>query len=58
LIKEYETTFNVPYLAAERGYIDSVIIPHETRSYLVEALEALASKTEISPPKKHGNIPL
>jgi acetyl-CoA carboxylase carboxyltransferase component len=57
-IEEYETAFNVPYLAAERGHIDAVIIPHETRICLIEALEAMASKTETSPPKKHGNIPL
>ena len=57
-IDEYETAFSVPYLAAERGYIDEVILPSETRERLVAALEALTSKTEILPPKKHGNIPL
>lgn len=57
-IKEYEDAFNVPYLAAERGHIDAVIVPSETRARLVEALDAMASKTETSPPKKHGNIPL
>lgn len=56
-IKEYETTFSVPYLAAERGYIDEVILPNETRERLISALEMLSSKAEILPPKKHGNIP-
>ncbi|MFD0762634.1 acyl-CoA carboxylase subunit beta [Lutibacter aestuarii] len=56
-IEEYETTFNVPYLAAERGYIDEVILPSETRERLISALEALSSKNEVLPPKKHGNIP-
>jgi len=57
-IKEYEEAFNVPYLAAERGYIDAIIIPEETRSRLIDALEAMSTKTEVLPPKKHGNIPL
>jgi acetyl-CoA carboxylase carboxyltransferase component len=56
-IEEYETAFGVPYLAAERGYIDEVILPSETRERLVMALEALGSKVEIVPAKKHGNIP-
>lgn len=56
-IDEYETAFNVPYLAAERGYIDEVILPSETRERLAVALEALSSKTDVLPPKKHGNIP-
>ncbi len=57
-ITEYEEAFNVPYLAAQRGYIDAVIIPSETRSRLIDALKALNTKTEVLPPKKHGNIPL
>jgi acetyl-CoA carboxylase carboxyltransferase component len=57
-IEEYETAFSVPYLAAERGYIDEVILPSETRERLIAGLETLCSKTEILPPKKHGNIPL
>ena len=56
-IEEYETAFGVPYLAAERGYIDEVILPSETRERLIAALEALGSKVEIMPAKKHGNIP-
>ena len=57
-ISEYEDAFNVPYLAAKRGYIDDIILPSETRIRLIDALEALCTKTEILPPKKHGNIPL
>lgn len=57
-IKEYEDAFNVPYLAASRGYVDDVIIPSETRVRLIDALETMSNKNEILPPKKHGNIPL
>ncbi|GBC62454.1 methylmalonyl-CoA carboxyltransferase [Desulfonema ishimotonii] len=57
-IEEYEELFSNPYRAAERGYIDDVIIPGETRSRLIDALEALCGKRELRPPKKHGNIPL
>jgi acetyl-CoA carboxylase carboxyltransferase component len=57
-IDEYEEAFNVPYLAAQRGYIDAVIIPSETRMRLIDALEAMSTKTEVLPAKKHGNIPL
>jgi methylmalonyl-CoA decarboxylase subunit alpha len=57
-INEYEEAFNVPYLAAQRGYTDAVIIPGETRMRLIDALEAMRSKTEVLPAKKHGNIPL
>ena len=56
-IAEYEEAFGVPYLAAERGYIDEVILPSETRERLIAALEALSSKIELVPAKKHGNIP-
>ncbi|HKZ22190.1 MAG TPA: carboxyl transferase domain-containing protein, partial [candidate division Zixibacteria bacterium] len=47
-----------PYIAAERGYIDDVIEPKETRPRLIKALEMLATKRDSNPPKKHGNIPL
>ncbi len=57
-IKEYEEAFNVPYLAAKRGYIDDVILPSETRRRLISSLEAMCNKNEVLPPKKHGNIPL
>ena len=58
LIEEYESTLANPYMAAERGYIDRVILPHETRPMVVRALRALRTKRESRPPKKHGNIPL
>ncbi len=58
LIDEYETTLANPYIAAERGYIDAVITPHETRVEIVRALRLLRSKRETLPAKKHGNIPL
>ncbi len=58
LITEYEDTLANPYVAAERGYVDAVISPHETRIEVVRALRLLASKRETLPPKKHGNIPL
>jgi len=58
LIAEYETTLANPYIAAERGYIDAVIAPHETRIEVIRSLRLLRSKRESLPPKKHGNIPL
>ncbi|UYM07877.1 acyl-CoA carboxylase subunit beta [Solicola gregarius] len=58
LIEEYEDTLANPYIAAERGYVDAVISPHETRVEIVRALRLLRTKRETLPPKKHGNIPL
>ncbi|MDJ0340458.1 acyl-CoA carboxylase subunit beta [Streptomyces sp. H10-C2] len=58
LITDYEDALLNPYVAAERGYIDAVIMPSETRSHLVKALRTLRNKRESLPPKKHGNIPL
>jgi propionyl-CoA carboxylase beta chain len=58
LVTEYEDHLANPYIAAERGYVDAVIAPHETRVEVVKALRLLASKRETLPPKKHGNIPL
>jgi propionyl-CoA carboxylase beta chain len=58
LIDEYDTTLANPYIAAERGYIDAVIAPHETRIEIVRALRLLRSKRATLPAKKHGNIPL
>jgi propionyl-CoA carboxylase beta chain len=55
---EYQETFANPYLAAERGYIDDVILPSETRPRLVHALKLLQDKQVEHPWKKHGNIPL
>ncbi|GAA0383451.1 acyl-CoA carboxylase subunit beta [Micromonospora gifhornensis] len=57
-IAEYEDTLANPYVAAERGYVDAVIAPHETRTQIVRALRVLRTKRETLPPKKHGNIPL
>jgi propionyl-CoA carboxylase beta chain len=58
LMNEYEDTLLNPYVAAERGYVDSVIQPAQTRASVVKALRVLANKREALPPKKHGNIPL
>jgi acetyl-CoA carboxylase carboxyltransferase component len=58
LVTEYRQKFASPYVAAERGYIDDVIEPKETRPRLINALEMLSNKRETSPAKKHGNIPL
>ena len=57
-IAEYEALFSNPYQAAQRGYIDAVIAPSETRPRLIDALETMCSKRETRPPKKHGNIPM
>lgn len=57
-VDEYTEKFANPYLAAERGYVDEVIIPAETRSKLITAFEMLKNKVDILPKKKHGNIPL
>ena len=58
LVSEYEDAFANPFIAAERGYVDAVIPPHDTRSHVVRALRALRNKRETRPPRKHGNIPL
>jgi propionyl-CoA carboxylase beta chain len=58
LIQEYEDALLNPYIAAERGYIDSVIMPSDTRRHVVRGLRQLRTKRESLPPKKHGNIPL
>ncbi len=55
---EYEDTLANPYVAAERGYVDAVIRPAETRAAVTRALISLRTKRETLPPKKHGNIPL
>ena len=57
-IDAYKAHFANPYVAAERGYLDDVILPHETRPKLVTALRTLATKREPGPRRKHGNIPL
>jgi len=58
LIADYRERFANPYTAAERGYIDAVIEPQETRPRLIDALKMLQNKRDTNPPKKHGNIPL
>ena len=57
-IAEFRDRFANPFVAAERGFIDDVIEPHETRPRLIRALEMLETKVDTSPRKKHGNIPL
>ena len=58
LIDDYKARFANPYTAAERGYVDDVIVPHETRPKVITALETLLTKREPGPKRKHGNIPL
>jgi len=55
---EYEDRLANPYIAAERGYVDAVIRPAETRPEVIKALRTLRTKRRTLPPKKHGNIPL
>ena len=57
-IAEYREKFANPYVAAERGFIDEVIVPRQTRAKLISALAALETKRDRNPPRKHGNIPL
>ncbi len=54
----YEDTFANPFIAAERGYVDEVIAPSQTRRVIARSLRVLADKRETLPPRKHGNIPL
>jgi acetyl-CoA carboxylase carboxyltransferase component len=58
LVQAYRERHASPYVAAARGYIDAVIVPHETRPRIIEALAVLDNKRDGLPPKKHGNIPL
>ena len=58
LVADYKAKFANPYKAAEMGYIDDVIEPHETRTRLVGALLAARNKREPRPSRKHGNISL
>jgi propionyl-CoA carboxylase beta chain len=57
-IAEFRERFANPFVAAERGYIDAVIEPADTRARIITALRALENKRDINPKKKHGNIPL
>jgi acetyl-CoA carboxylase carboxyltransferase component len=56
--RQYRQEFANPYLAASRGYVDDVIVPAESRSRLIAALETLRDKRQPTPARKHGNIPL
>ena len=58
LVEEYTERYANPYVAAERGYVDAVIDPAETRRVLIRGLQLLASKREELPKRKHGNVPL
>ncbi|MDP8256123.1 MAG: acyl-CoA carboxylase subunit beta [Candidatus Alcyoniella australis] len=57
-LDEYRELFYSPYMAAQRGYIDKLIKPSESRKRLIEAFDTLADKRDVLPPKKHGNIPV
>ena len=57
-IEEFRDRFASPYVAADRGFVDAIIQPHETRKKLIQALAMLGTKRDKNPPKKHGNIPL
>jgi propionyl-CoA carboxylase beta chain len=57
-IEEFRELFANPAVAAERGYIDAIIEPAETRARVIIALRALENKKDVNPKKKHGNIPL
>ena len=56
--KNYEDLFANPFIAAQRGYVDEVIMPHNTRKRIVRGLKMLANKELENPWKKHDNIPL
>ena len=56
--EEYQDMVSNPYVAAERGYIDDVIVPSTTRARIIKALALTQNKRDTNPPKKHGNIPL
>jgi propionyl-CoA carboxylase beta chain len=58
LIDDYKARFANPYTAAERGYVDDVIVPSQTRPKVIDAFAALQTKREPGPKRKHGNIPL
>jgi len=58
LVDDYIERYANPYVAAERGYVDAVIDPADTRRVLIRALQLLASKREELPKRKHGNVPL
>ncbi len=57
-LEEYNELFSNPFRAAEKGYIDEIILPKDTRNKILQALEMTQNKLETNPPKKHGNMPL
>jgi propionyl-CoA carboxylase beta chain len=57
-VENYRDTFANPYKAAELGYVDEIILPRQTRTKLIQALDLTQNKSKTNPPKKHGNIPL
>ena len=57
-VEEYQELFANPYVAAQKGYVDDVILPRTTRRRLIRALDLVENKRDVLPPKKHGNIPL
>jgi propionyl-CoA carboxylase beta chain len=57
-VVEFEEKFANPYIAAQRGFVDEVIEPAQTRPKLIRALSLLENKRDTNPPRKHGNIPL
>jgi propionyl-CoA carboxylase beta chain len=57
-IAEFRSRFANPFIACERGYLDGVIEPAETRLHIITSLRALENKRDINPKKKHANIPL
>ena len=58
MVENFKDTLANPFIAARKGFIDAVILPSGTRPKIIGSLNALAEKREVSPPKKHGNIPL
>jgi propionyl-CoA carboxylase beta chain len=57
-VEEFRDRFASPYVAADRGFVDAIIQPHETRKKVIQALAMLETKRDKNPPKKHGSIPL
>jgi propionyl-CoA carboxylase beta chain len=57
-VDEFRGKFANPYVAAERGFVDAVIEPRQTRARIIRALRVLRNKKDTNPPRKHGNIPL
>jgi propionyl-CoA carboxylase beta chain len=57
-VEDYRQRFANPYTAAQRGYVDDIIKPSQTRPRLINALNMLQNKRDHNPPKKHGNMPL